>query len=300
MTLGCRIRLCLAVAIAGTGAGTIALASSVEAGSPELLPDLVTLKPVERPWLELRVNKKHAVLRVSNRIGNRGKGPLEVFAGAEDQGCTAAGEFQGADLAADQRVFADTNGSGKFERQQDTDATVAQVGCFEYHPKPGHQHWHFHDFSQYKLLGKDGQIRGDPSNKIGFCIVDNFPAALPTLPGAPSSGFYPADDGGCGNGDPEDGPGRMGLSVGYADTYSMGLPGQRLPVTGVPTGRYCLVSTANPDHAPEPDLSQLREANPDNNVRRKLIKLNPGREKVKVLGKCPQPTELSSLEAAKR
>ena len=293
MDLGCRLRITLAAAIAVAGAGSVVVASSVEAGPADLLPDLVTLQPTESGWLDLNVHRKdgqkRVALRLSNRIGNHGAGPLELFAGPEDAACTSAGQYPGVDLEADQRIFEDTNGNGTFERGADGESSVEKVGCFEFHPAPGHLHWHFQDFSQYKLVETDtGEQVAGPSKKIGFCVVDNFPAAFPDLPGSPDSGFYPADDGGCGFGDPEEGPGRMGLSVGYADTYTMSLPGQRLDVTGVPTGRYCLVSTANPSHTPpESDPSQLLEATDTNNARRTPIKINLEKKKVKeVPGGC--------------
>jgi hypothetical protein len=280
MDLGCRLRIILAAAIAVSGAGSIALASAVEAGLGGLQPDLVTLAPLDEPWLDLHVTKKKGTLRLSNRIGNHGDGPLELLAGAVDPACTLEGQYAGDDLAAVQRVFNDTNGDGVFEREDEgADYTDEQIGCFEYHPAEGHQHWHFQDFSQYKLVdSQTGEPVAGPSKKIGFCIVDNFPAAFPDLPGAPASGHYPV--GGCGFRQPTAGPGEMGLSVGYADTYTYVLPGQRLDVTGVPRGVYCLVSTANP-------ADKLIEESDANNARRTPIKLNPDKDKVKeVAGGC--------------
>ena len=293
MELGCRLRITLAAAIAVAGAGSVVVASSVEAGPAELLPDLVTLQPADSPWLELNVHRKGGqkvvALRLSNRIGNHGAGPLELFAGPEDTDCTNEGQYPGVDLEADQRVFEDTNGNGTFERGPDGESRVEKVGCFEFHPDPRHLHWHFQDFSQYKLVDSDtGEPVAGPSKKIGFCIVDSD-RAFPDVPGSPVAGIYP--DGGCGFGDPEGGPGTEGLSVGYADTYTMSLPGQRLDVTGIPTGRYCLVSTANPAHEPpEDDPSQLIESTDANNARRTPIKLNLERKRVKeVPGGCVSP-----------
>jgi hypothetical protein len=292
MELGCRLRITLAAAIAIAGAGSVVVASSVKAGPAELLPDLVTLHPLDSPWLDLNVHRKGgqkvAALRMSNRIGNHGAGPLELFAGDVDPACE--GQYPGDDREADQRVFEDTNGNGIYDgpnsEEPDGPSGIEKVGCFEFHPDPSHLHWHFQDFSQYKLVDPDtGEPVAGPSKKIGFCIVDSD-RAFPDVPGSPVGGIYP--DGGCGFGDPEDGPGTEGLSVGYADTYTMSLPGQRLDVTGIPTGRYCLVSTANPTHEPpEDDPSQLIESTDANNARRTPIKLNMERKRAKeVPGGC--------------
>jgi hypothetical protein len=274
MDLGCRLRITLAAVIAVAGAGSIALASAVNAGSPSLLPDLVTLDPLGSPTMQLNVNKKHAMLRLSNRIGNHGDGPLELIAGDVSDPCTDAGQYLGDDHEADQVVYEDTNGNNHYDGG-DT-GTAQAVGCFEYHPD--HGHWHFQDFSQYRLADLDtGEPVAGPSRKIGFCMLDGD-REVPEVPGAQGAGVY---HGGCGFGDPDNGPEAMGISVGWADTYTYGLPGQRLNITGVSRGVYCLVSTANPSHAPDPDPSQLIESDEANNALRRPIKLNPEKEKAK-------------------
>jgi hypothetical protein len=291
MSVGCRIRITLAAAIAVAGAGSIAMASSVEAGPAPLRPDLRTLRPLESQWLDLDVKKNSATLYLSNRIANQGDGPLELRTGQESEECNGQSQFPGDQYQAIQRIYEDDGGG-----QPDPESYAeTPVGCFEFHP--AHSHWHLQDFSQYLLRGSDDEIVGDPSNKIGFCIVDGD-RAFSELPGSPASGVYPNDDG-CGF-DEADPPGTMGLSVGWADTYGLGLPGQELNVSGVKKGKYCLVSTANPDHKPDADPSQLKESDPDNNARKKLVKLNPKKERVKTIGACPPPAELSKLGPAAR
>ena len=95
---------------------------------------------------------------------------------------------------------------------------------------------------------------------------------FPRLPGSPNSGYYPR--GGC------DEHSTLGVSVGWEDEYYYGLPGQELNVTGVKAGRYCLVSTADPDNL-------LRESDNSNNARRTRIALRPAKREAKVLpGGC--------------
>ena len=58
------------------------------------------------------------------------------------------------------------------------------------------------------------------------------------------------------------------------------LPGQDLNVTGLGRGRYCLVSSADPDNL-------LRESNNSNNARKTRIALHPAKRSVKRLsGHC--------------
>lgn len=76
----------------------------------------------------------------------------------------------------------------------------------------------------------------------------------------------------------------MGLSVGWADTYSYFTPGQKLPLPrSLPKGIYCLVSTANPPDGP----SEIIESDAENNSRRKLVAINLKKGKAEPgPGKC--------------
>ena len=288
MDLAHRIRFTFAAAIAIVGVCAIALADGVTAGDGgELLPDLETLPPLESTWLALDQPKTgKSVLRLSNRIGNDGEGPLELRAETATNPCDPGEHEDWPDMDAVQRVYIDGSpGDGVFDPTEDLSANEYRVGCFEYHPQ--HDHWHFQDFAQYSLTDvQTGEMLAGPSKKIGFCIVDGD-RAFPQLPGSPPGGVYPNGESGCGFGDPDGGPGTMGLSVGYADTYNSFLPGQRLNVTGVKRGVYCLVSQANPKH-PDTDPSQLLESDAENNDRRVRIHLNPAAGKVTDLERrCP-------------
>jgi Lysyl oxidase len=297
MDVAGRIRIAMAAGVAFTAAGAIALAGTVEAGAPVLLPDLRTVSPGPDA-LDLRVGNKSGriILRISNMVGNSGEGPMELYSSAAtptggpggDTDCTE-GEFPapaGADRDANQRIYEDTDGSGDFDPEEDGVGQTPKVGCFEYHAV--HDHWHFQDFAQFRFETAGGEpIAGiEPSRKIGFCIFDghDFPDFPPDEQGEDT---YSGS--GCNQGDPNTGPDGMGLSVGWADRYSYSTPGQRLNITGVTRGEYCLVSVANPPDPPNPPpfRSEIVESDETNNDRRKLIRVNPNQRKAKFLdGSC--------------
>ncbi len=296
MDLAKRFRVASAGAIALAATGSIAFASGVTAGPPAatLLPDLRTMQPPKWDPEPLSIGRNSngvVAIRISNRIGNQGAGPLELYpepaTDSDDIDCTVGQYTDPHDRDANQRIWEDTDGDGAWDPEVDQVSEQPKVGCFEYHP--AHSHWHFQDFSSYALRDRDtGELVAGPSTKIGFCILDGDRFGK-DLPGSPDSGEYPGGDAGCGGGgDPPTPPGTMGLSIGWADTYTSGLPGQRLDITGVPSGRYCLVSTANPEHATD-DQAQIVESNPDNNARRRLVKINPDKRQIKTVGACPAP-----------
>jgi hypothetical protein len=286
MEVGRQIRIGMAAGVAATAAAAIALAGSVQAGPPALLPDLRTVNPGSHA-LDLRVGNKtgRTILRVSNIVANSGEGPMELYSSPAtatggpggDTDCTD-GEFPepiGADRDANQAIYEDTDGSGDFDREEDEVGPTPKVGCFEYHAI--HDHWHFQDFAQFRLEDESGDpIEGiEPSRKIGFCVFDN----QHSFPGQGTDSFYSGS--GCNQGLPGQGPEQMGLSPGWGDLYGYSLPGQRIDITGVTRGNYCLVSVANPPDPPNPPpfRSEIVESDEANNDRRKLVRISPNKDK---------------------
>ncbi|NUP13693.1 MAG: hypothetical protein HOW73_47260 [Polyangiaceae bacterium] len=94
-----------------------------------------------------------------------------------------------------------------------------------------HGHYHFLDFSDYKLVDDTGAVVAQ-GHKQSFCIVDISPLdqGNPAPHGQP-----PPGSSGCNF-----------LSAGWADVYGVGTPCQWVDVTGVPEGDYTLVLAVNP------------------------------------------------------
>jgi hypothetical protein len=221
-------RPCLVVSLAVV-VSTIAPVSVASASRAEpLLPNLRT-----RPFtgIEIRVKEGVRRLRFANAVGNDGTGVLELFPKRED--CNDNGDFSD-DRVAYQRLYADTDGDGVFDRDVDRRKGSFPVGCMTFHP--AHDHWHLEDFARYQLFRKtaSGALVAS-ATKVSFCVRDGF-RFRPKLAGSPAQPYY----GACSR------RSTMGLSVGWADVYGADLPGQSLRITELPDGRYCLVSTADP------------------------------------------------------
>ncbi len=248
-----------AAIVPGAGAGS----------QPRLLPDLVTLR-VSQDDLVMERRGGKLLLRLSNVIGNRGRGPLEIYPSPDPSDCDGDGN-PANDRDTYQRIFLDSNSDNVFDRDQDTESNGRMFGCQRFHP--AHDHWHLLDFSRYKLVRLRTGNTVARSTKISFCVIDtDHPYA--GLPGSPPNGYYPAGSADC------DRDSIDGLSVGWADTYAYSLPGQQLNVTGLRHGRYCLVSNADPNNL-------LRESDNTNNAHRARIALRPAKPRVKRLpGHC--------------
>ena len=123
---------------------------------------------------------------------------------------------------------------------------------------PAHDHWHLQRFARYELrsVATDAVVAASP--KVSFCVRDSL-AAFPDVPGFSAFAYY----GQCARNS------ITGLSVGWADWYAAFLPGQDLDVTGLPNGRYCLTSTADPRDG-------IDEADETNNARSRLLRLTDG------------------------
>ncbi len=95
-----------------------------------------------------------------------------------------------------------------------------------FHFSPCHQHYHFDQYANYRLLTQDGDVAAT-GHKQAFCLEDLEPVDQ-------DAGNARFD---CGN---------QGISVGWADTYGRHLDCQWIDVTGVPAGDYVLEVAVNP------------------------------------------------------
>jgi hypothetical protein len=264
-----RIGLAAVTAAASAVAVALVVATAPAAGGPAALtPDLVTLG-IQQENLFVERERKKTLLKLSNEIGNRANGPLEVFPSAASANCDGDGD-PANDRNASQREFADTNGSGGYEPGADAVDSERSIGCMRYHP--AHDHWHVVDIARYELRREETGKLVTQSRKVGFCLTDTrlaYPGpASPSTPRYPLGSAHPV---GC------DASSTQGISPGWADVYAFAVPGQQLNVTGLPRGRYCLTSRADP-------LDLVNELDEANNVRRVRLALRPRWFSVRKLG----------------
>ncbi len=245
------------------GAWLLLSSPAATAGSqsgPSLLPDLVVETP-SQIVLERATGSKKTFLRFSHTTANIGQGPLEIYPDLNTETCGTEGD---RGRVAYQAIFQDSEAGGGpdgvYDRAEDTETVTEPVGCMIFHDI--HNHYHFEDFALYELYRmRTGQLR-ETSDKVSFCVVDIL-NPHPGLPGAPNQGFY-----GFSNCDADDGT--HGISVGWADIYNAGTPGQEFDVSDRSPGRYCLVARTDPADR----LDEVASGGEDNNAQAVQIRVN--------------------------
>jgi L-ascorbate metabolism protein UlaG (beta-lactamase superfamily) len=205
-----------------------------------LLPDLQTLPPSDLRLVHNNYSQT-TLLRLTNSVVNAGDGPLEMW------GTLLLG------LGAHQVVQRMVDTGGEYTEQA--------VGQFIFHPQ--HSHWHLDGFSLYELwsVNPDGTLDQvlATSGKVSFCLRDiRRSRAAPVVANATFTS--------CG-------ARKQGISAGWIDTYLYYLPGQTIDVTGLPDGRYALMSTADP-------YNLIRESEEGNNFALIYLSLEGGRVQV--------------------
>ena len=148
-----------------------------------------------------------------------------------------------------------------------------RAGTMGFDSKKGHNHWHFEQFAQYKLLNSGKQLAVS-SHKVGFCIAPTDPVDL-LQPGAVWQPSYLGLGGQCGS--------TTALwvqefmPVGWGDTYFQQIAGQSFDITKVPNGTYYIEIAANP-------LKVLHESDTSNDVslRQVILGGTPGHRTVRV------------------
>jgi hypothetical protein len=225
-------------------------AATVTARHPR--PDLEALPA----WgIRLVSNRDGEYLAFHATVWNKGTAPLVV------DGYRRPG---GTDLMDAYQRFFDSSGR---------EVGWAPAGTFEWDPRKGHQHWHFTDFAQYRLLDASGQVL-IRSQKEAFCLA-NTDAVDYTLPGANRRPDSTGLESSCG--------GRTTVAlrqredIGSGDTYTQDLPGQSFTITDLPNGTYQIEIVANPNQ-------RLRELTLANNTARRQITIDgtPGARTVHV------------------
>jgi hypothetical protein len=102
----------------------------------------------------------------------------------------------------------------------------------------GHLHWHVRDLEEFELQRLDNGTKVGTYAKHGFCFFDNYRY------GSSDPTFYTRSSGSCGR-SASDTRTTMGLSVGWGDRYAPTLPDQYIDITGLSSGRYRLIGTAD-------------------------------------------------------
>ncbi len=119
----------------------------------------------------------------------------------------------------------------------------ARAGTMGFDSHNGHNHWHFQQFAQYRLLTKAKKLAAR-SHKQGFCIAPTDAIDL-LLAHATWQQSFIGFGGRCGS--PSALWVREMLPVGWGDTYFQSLAGQSFDITHVPNGTYYIEVIANPD-----------------------------------------------------
>jgi hypothetical protein len=136
-------------------------------------------------------------------------------------------------MAVKQRIYTSTGGWYDIA----TTAGMVYAPSSPTYGHDGHNHWHLRDLETGTLSRLDNGVKVGSLQKHGFCFYDNTRFRL-WLARAPQDPVYTW----CGS--QSSLSVRMGISVGWGDTYRYTTHNQWIDVTNVPNGRYRLRATA--------------------------------------------------------
>jgi hypothetical protein len=246
----------LAVVLAATVGGSGSAAAPAAAGDVQEVatvagkgkPLLPNMKPLRAADISITGRGAARQLRFETALANVGRGPMEV----RPNKALACPPGQ---RGASQIIYRDTDGTGFFKREVDTQTSRRASGCMVFHPT--HNHWHFDSSSFYALRPARGsRPRVSAYRKTSFCLRDSrrVPEHMGTF-------HQPLFYGECSRDRP------MGVNIGWADVYQSFLDGQSLTLgqrRKVPNGRYCLTIRVDPNDS-------MRESDETDNVSARAI-----------------------------
>jgi lysyl oxidase/Big-like domain-containing protein len=170
------------------------------------------------PSVDTATEPGHVLLRFDSVIQNRGPGNLNIYRQAGANGQTY--QYSGTPASPP--------------------ASGTPLPTLAYSFLPGHDHWHFPQAAEYRLLDASGNlVAPGAKNTVGFCLYDSF---------GPTGVYDPADGNWCRPGSEGDTsqPTQMGISAGSGDYYFASLAQQWIDVTGIAPGAYTLWMKVNP------------------------------------------------------
>jgi Lysyl oxidase len=230
------------------GAGLLGGRATSAPSSPEpgdvYLPDLRTLDPSE---FKVGSDGDTRRLFLSNTVWNAGNGPLEI----RPENDTSV---EPPVTRAYQILFTENAVGDLLQLEHEHPA-----GSFAFHPL--HDHWHFQGLARYELarMKPDGTVGEVVAwrQKIGFCMFDQrqIDGTLENAQDSPQYSGFSCDENN-----------NVGYSVGWGDEYPFNFAEQDIDITGVPPGKYWVVSTADPEKL-------VRETNNRNNGAKAAIRL---------------------------
>ena len=202
----------------------LVLAAPAQAATPNL-PDIYMSRL--RDFRIEQASNGEKRLRFTTVMANKGPGRFEARLQRPNTSTSQ--------MTVQQRVY-NTDGTSQY---RDIPGTHAFWGG------DGHSHWHVYKLQRFTIhkLNADGSESASLASgaKTGFCFYDNTKFDL-AIPGAPQTPYYT----GCGT--TSSLSVRVGLSVGWADTYGASLNRQWIKINGLPDGKYRVRVYADPSH----------------------------------------------------
>jgi hypothetical protein len=225
--------------------------------SQSVLPDLVALPSWGIALAQTKATKTHkatAAVNFGATVWIGGNGPLDV------EGFRTGGSPV---MPAYQYFWRGGKVVGR-----------VRAGTMGFDSLHGHNHWHFQQFAEYRLLNASKTV-AVRSSKVGFCIAptDGVNLALPHATWQPPFTGFGLDA--CGS--PTALWVREMLPLGWGDTYFQSVAGQSFDVTGLPNGTYYIQVIANPEGA-------LHETTASDNasLRKIILGGKPGHRTIRV------------------
>lgn len=231
-----------------------------------VLPDLMTVVPKH---LGIQNRQQKEILRFSNGIANLGFGPWWLEPGFPDSSdtdtCQNAYQLLPTDEQFnDRKILA---GSTEVPAPIGTYSSRCQKGKFDFHET--HNHWHIANVGSFKICRYEDFVSGKGKSSIDsgcppaelpetghaigvkftFCLIDWYKLGDNSPTSDDTRNFWD-----CATG-------FQGITPQWVDQYHHATEGQDIEISGLPAGRYVLVSTVNENLFRKPLFQEMDTGN---------------------------------------